>query len=594
MLGVTPQGNGPLVLAPTPLGKGGEGAVYSVVSHNIPGVKPADTLVAKTYFDPNEHNRRDKLRAMISSPVTAGGVAWPTALVFSETKQFLGYLMPKLDSKSNREWLYLANVKDRRRVAPDFDTRYAFVAVRNLAAAILAVHAAGHRVGDINESNISINATGTVFIVDTDSMQIAAADGAIYPCNVGKPEYTAPELTHGSLKDTPRTEETDIFAFAVAAYQLLTGGATPHQGVFDPENPNDPMSNVDRIRKGVLPNLDPNLALTYGFTPKPGVPVHALPKFLKEHLISFLSVNPNHRNTPATNLSTLVRELDEYVSTLQQCPRQRLHWYAAGEPCGWCAEAADSGVDPWGSQTVINPPKQMGLPAIGFGDNANNSAPQRAQAAVAGAAAQQAHQLASGLPVPQTPPSTQQTQQPQRPAKIKGKITVEYADGSWGVRPPLGRMFKQSPRMAIWAMKEETPDILRFWWPVQRNLANPLGIILGLVSSFLFGGAWIATGYFAATKFAEPNLSQLLEYVGLASFVTVFLAAVFLSVSAARDRLKTARKYGKLQGFQVEPMWRTLIRYVPLGFFYGAPIIVILAGLLVFATLSLVRAIGRA
>src|SRR5690606_7730111 len=126
--------------------------------------------------------------------------------------------------------------------------RYAYAAVRNLAAAVLAVHGTGHRIGDLNESNIFLGADATVLIVDTDSMQIAARNGVTFPCAVGKPEFTAPELTHGSLRDNPRTVETDIFALAVAAYQLLSGGATPHQGSFDPQSDDDPMGQVERIR----------------------------------------------------------------------------------------------------------------------------------------------------------------------------------------------------------------------------------------------------------------------------------------------------------------------------------------------------------
>lgn len=606
MLGLTPRSSGSVELEPVPLGKGGEGEVFSVKSHSIAGLLPADVLVAKTYFEPEINQRRDKLKAMISSPVAGEGVAWPQAMLFNDSKVFQGYLMHKLESKTNREWLYLANVKDRRQVAPDFDVRYALVAIRNLAAAILSVHAAGHRIGDINESNISVSATGTIFIVDTDSMQITADDGTIYPCTVGKPEYTAPELTHGSLRDHPRTSETDVFAFAVAAYQLLSGGATPHQGVFDPNNPDDPMSNVERIRKGILPSLDPNLARTFGFSPKPGVPVHAFPDFFREHIKGFLSVDPTSRISPTRNLNTLVRELDAYVANLEKCSQQKLHWHPRGAACEWCAEAATSGVDPWGTQTVLHAPKQVSLPAIGFDKGGSpQNLPNRAPAAVAGQQAHQANQYASGQPQqtqgqysPQQYASQQQQSPaqaaPQRPAKIKGKVTVEYADGSWGQRPQLSQLFRQSPRFAIWAMKEETPGILKFWWPIERKLASPLGLILGLVLGAVFSAAW----FFFSTMFAatmDPGiLKTLVSYLGLAAVGTTFIATLILAFSALRDRARTKKKHGSLKNFAAENTGKTVLRFLPLGFFYGMPIVVILACLLVFGLTIFAKNVARA
>lgn len=603
MLGLTPRGSGSVTLETTPLGKGGEGEVFSVLSHTLSGIADAEHLVAKTYFEPDTNSRREKLKAMISSPVAEGGVAWPVAMLFTEDRDFKGYLMPKLESKTNREWLYLANAKDRRNVAPDFDVRYALVAVRNLAAAMLAVHNAGHRIGDVNESNITISANGTIFIVDTDSMQIRASDGTTYPCTVGKPEYTAPELSHGSLRDHQRTRETDVFAFAVAAYQLLTGGATPHQGVFDPNNPDDPMSNVERIRKGILPNLNPNGAIVFGFQPKPGVPVEALPSFLKDHLIAFLSVDPADRLSPNRDLHTLIRELDAYVLNLVQCGKQKLHWHQPGSPCGWCAAASKSGIDPWAAEIVQSAPKQMTLPAIGFGSaTPANPTPQRAAPAIAGQQAHQANQYAAGAPhayapaAPypgQYPSQSAQTAAPQRPKKIKGKITVAYADGTWGVRPPLSRLFRQSPRMAIHAMKEETPNVLKFWWSIDRALANPAGVALGFLMGLVFAFAWPAVSYQIANQMPNEPWSLPLVFAGLGAGFTAFLASTVLSISALVDRAK-ARKQGPLSNFKSESLIKTLLWYVPIGFFYGMPIVIILAGLLLFGLVTLARAAARA
>jgi len=621
MYGVTPQAQGTISLAKE-LGKGGEGSVFALSAHTLAGVPSAQELVAKVYHEPSAENRSRKLKAMITSPVKDPAVAWPLAIALDDNKQFAGYLMEKLKSASYREWLYVANSKDRRKVAPDFDVRYAYAGIRNLAAAVLAVHQAGHRVGDLNESNIFLGADATVLIVDTDSMQIASASGEIFPCTVGKPEYTAPELSHGSLRDFPRTVESDTFAFAVAAYQLITGGATPHQGAFDPHSDDDPLSTVERIRNGVLPGLNPAQAKTFGFTPKPGVPIAALPEFLKAQLRGFLSVAPEQRNNSNVNLLKLIGELDSYIPTLTQCSRERHHWYPQGTSCIWCQEAAASGIDPWAGEATA-PPSQAKMKPIAFqsGDSTAPT-PQRAAAAVAGQQAHQAHQgaaAAAGNPAAAQAIAAAAVQQyiqsqggpaaaagaaastatpgPQRPKKLKGKVTVEYANGTWGVRPPLGVLMKQKPSMAIWAIKEETPSPLKFWWPVERPLANSLGLILGLILGFGFAAAWYAaaTIWLPVVPFIGTTIpANMIALFAIAPVVTAATAAVWLFSSAHRDRAKTKKLNGSLSGYKEESVSKTAIRFIPIGLFYGVPIIVVMLVGALLGGFALIRAIGRA
>lgn len=600
MIGLTPTASGDVKLSSEPLGKGGEGSVYAVLSHSIPGIPPAEKLVAKIYHSPEEENRRAKLKTMVTSPVSDKAVAWPQALVFDAQKQFQGYLMVKLEKMSNREWLYLANTKERNKNAPDFDTRYAFMAVRNLAAAILAVHAAGHLVGDINESNVFVKANASVLIVDSDSMQIKDSQGIIYPCVVGKQEYTAPELSYGSFRDNLRTPETDIFAFAVASFQLLTGGATPHQGAFDPNSSDDPLSTVERIRKGILPGLAPVAAKKFGFSPRPGVPVEAFPSFLKEHFLAFLSPDVAARQTSSHSLEILIKDIDAYAPALVRCAKEKLHWHKANEVCSWCLQASLTGIDPWGTVAVKNAPAQMSLPAIGFNDGSAPTAAPRATPAVAGQQAHQANQQASGAPLdPLTqllssnpaflqaavaahaaltgaPAAGAATAASVRPKKIKGKVTVEYADGSWGMRPPLSRMLRQSPKLFLWAVKEETWGVFKFWWPVERNVANPAALITGAVIALAF----VYTNFILAlnlltTYIPEAN-GSVRFWIAAVPTATSLITSIWLMISAFRDR-STVKKnnHGKLTGFKQESMLLTIARFVPIVIFYGVPAVII-------------------
>lgn len=618
MLGLTPTASGEVKLSTEPLGKGGEGSVYAVLSHTIPGIPAAEKLVAKIYHAPEEENRRAKLKAMVTAPVSDDAVAWPQALVFDNQKAFQGYLMVKLEKANNREWLYLANSKERNKVAPDFDTRYALMAMRNLAAAILAVHSAGHLVGDINESNIFVRANASVLIVDSDSMQITDSRGTMFPCVVGKQEYTAPEISYGSFRDNRRTAASDVFAFAVASFQLLTGGATPHQGSFDPNSDDDPMSTVERIRQGVLPSLEPARAKTFGFSPRPGTPVAAFPVFLQQHFRAFLSPDPARRETDSINFESLIRAIDGYAPNLVRCSKERLHWHEASKPCPWCAEAARTGVDPWGTTVAKNAPAQIGLPSIGFSDG---KAPQqgatRAAPAIAGQQAHSANQTASGVasgdPIQQLlaanpgllqaaaasyaalngAAASQQQQAPasNRPKKIKGKVTVEYADGSWGARPALSVLMRQSPKMFFWAVREETPSLLKFWWPVERKLASPAALITGFILSLavVFGNFTTASGLIAAyIPSATETLRLILALIPTAT--SLFIVAWLLG-SALKDRAKAKKTNGSLSGFLVESTPLTILRFIPVAIFYGVPAVVLgtVAGVFTF-----VRAVVKA
>jgi len=617
MLAMTPQGAGSLTLGKE-LGKGGEGSVYALESLSLAGLPPASRLVAKIYHEPNAENRAAKLKAMVTSPVHDPSVAWPLAVVLDDNKRFLGYLMEKLDSTSYREWLYVANMKDRRVVAPEFDVRYAYAAIRNLTAALIAVHHEGHRVGDLNESNIFLGADATVLIVDTDSMQVTARNGQVFPCAVGKPEFTAPELTHGSLRDHQRTVETDLFAFAVAVYQLLTGGATPHQGSFDPESDDDPLPQVQRIREGVLPSLDPQRALTYGFTPRPGVPVGAFPNFIREHLKTFLSVDPSERGD-RFDLMSLLQNLDSFIPHLEQCSKEPLHWSERGFSCPWCAEAQRSGHDPWSkaSNPARELPTQARLTPISFHESSQPTGTGRATAAVAGQQAHAAHQQAQGIvpsgnvptnntsaaspasaaSVQGVPQGAQPaTSAPQRPHKVKGKITVAYADGSWGVRPPLSQLFRQRPSMALHAMREETPALLKFWWPITRDLANPLGAGIGFALSLVLALLWHPVTTWV--------LAQITPYIALSeslifqlSFIplgTAILVSFLLLVSALRDRHKAKKQQGSLTGFKREGLVLTASRFLPIGFFYGLPIVLILIVVLLLGIFTFIKAVVKA
>ena len=204
------------------LGQGGEGAVYSVP--NWP------QTVAKIYARrPDEHGAR-KLGAMVQlgDEALAAVAAWPQNLLHDpNTGAVVGFLMPRVDN--HREIHKLYGPADRKTAFPDATWAFLVRAARNLAAAFEAVHQHGHVIGDVNQGNVVVSRKATVRLIDCDSFQITHL-GRSYPCRVGVPLFTPPELQGRKLDDVLRTPDHDRFGLAVLIFQLLFMGRHPFAG----------------------------------------------------------------------------------------------------------------------------------------------------------------------------------------------------------------------------------------------------------------------------------------------------------------------------------------------------------------------------
>ncbi|MEY2472465.1 MAG: hypothetical protein QOK28_1794 [Actinomycetota bacterium] len=208
------------------LGAGGEADVYEL--------RGEPKLAVKLYRAPRAA-RAAKLRLMIEHPPPAASgarLAWPRELVVDSDGAVRGFVMDRFDPKCFRPIHQLYNPKTRRQVAPGFNTRYLMHTAGNLATAIAAVHATGAVVGDLNESNVLVDAQATVALVDCDSFQVTDADGVVHPCPVAKPEFTAPELHGRDLQTRERRASADLFALAVLVLLLLREGRHPFAGAW--------------------------------------------------------------------------------------------------------------------------------------------------------------------------------------------------------------------------------------------------------------------------------------------------------------------------------------------------------------------------
>jgi DNA-binding helix-hairpin-helix protein with protein kinase domain len=208
------------------LGRGGEATVYSVESQ--------PELVAKIYHQPPGSEKTEKLSQMVKlqSERLLALSAWPVGTLFiARNKSMAGFLMKNVSRFKDIHLLY--NPKSRtREFPPKANWRFLIHTASNVARAFAAVHDYGHVIGDVNQSNVRVSPeTAIVSLVDCDSFQISA-NGKVYPCEVGVPLYTPPELQDTEFREVVRTPNHDNFGLAVLIFHLLIMGRHPFAGKF--------------------------------------------------------------------------------------------------------------------------------------------------------------------------------------------------------------------------------------------------------------------------------------------------------------------------------------------------------------------------
>ena len=93
--------------------------------------------------------------------------------------------------------------------------------LRQIAAGLDAIHAAGLVHGDIKPSNVLVDREGRVKILD---MGLAHALERMQPGQiVGTPAYMPPERAQGVVLPPHLVARSDIYSFAVLAFEMLTG-----------------------------------------------------------------------------------------------------------------------------------------------------------------------------------------------------------------------------------------------------------------------------------------------------------------------------------------------------------------------------------
>lgn len=316
------------------LGRGGEGIVYATDRNG---------MVAKILHDnklQEEPLRRAKLECMMTNipgeiftPKSATtsrriNIAWPTSLIL-QNGQFCGYMMPKI-TRSN-ELNIIINPANRTRQKLTLNTYDLYRIAHNVCTVYRVFHEKNYVIGDINTKNIMVNTEMQITVVDCDSIQVRdQRTNQLFPCKVGVPEYTAPELVGTTLATVERTPNHDGFSIAVLVFQLLMQGYHPFGGIQTPSEPYADDVVFYNMQHGIFPF---DRASQHRCTPPPRAPDYEAVIPAPIQALFRQAFLTKVRPTAAEWTTALKSVMDSFVT----CAHDSTHRHPQGSSCTFCS-----------------------------------------------------------------------------------------------------------------------------------------------------------------------------------------------------------------------------------------------------------------
>jgi DNA-binding helix-hairpin-helix protein with protein kinase domain len=305
------------------IASGGEARIWSV--------KGRPDLLAKIYLKADPA-RETKLQAMLAAPPRSvqghTAVAWPQALLY-QGRQFVGFVMPHLQHYQPIFNIY--HPVKRKQSFAGINAHFLHRTAHNLAIAVATVHARGHLIGDLNESNILVNRHALVTLVDSDSFQITDSNGVVYRCPVGKAEYTPPELQAVNFQTVNRLPAHDHFGLAVLIFQLLMAGFHPYAGILTGPTPVERI-DLHCLKQGWFPYVANRFVI-----PPPNAPAFDLLHPGLQQLFRRCFVNGQQQPERRPTAQEWQHALEKASQALTTCHRNPEHIYSNHRwRCPWC------------------------------------------------------------------------------------------------------------------------------------------------------------------------------------------------------------------------------------------------------------------
>lgn len=318
------------------IGKGGEGEIYLLKGN--PG------LAVKIYNSSLRSKRQNKVRAMVDEGLSLKTelVAYPRDIVTDYHGNFLGFAMRFLSGYRPLHELY--SPKSRQRYFPNADYRFIVQAALNVARAVGKVHQTGCVIGDLNHSGVLVAKDATVALIDADSFQFSIK-GKSYPCVVGVPDFTPPELHGKNLASVERTIDHDNFGLAVAIFHLLFMGRHPYAGCYDGPD----ISMADAISQNRFAFSLSRRAATRTTPPPGSLTLDMFPDVISCAFEKAFGLLPGARPTAMD----WIHALKFLKGFLNHCNKVKTHYYSSKlGNCVWCRLTVNSGFEMFPDSTA--------------------------------------------------------------------------------------------------------------------------------------------------------------------------------------------------------------------------------------------------
>ncbi|MDN4489699.1 protein kinase [Demequina sp. SYSU T00068] len=200
------------------VGKGGEGRVYDV----------GDGQVVKVFDEHHltEH-RKAKVKLLVQREYSSPGICFPSAIVTNSDGDFVGYMMPRAQGKELHRTIFRPRIL--REASPAWTKADLVDVCISFLEKVAYLHSLNIVVGDINPKNLLVDDQKQVTIIDCDSWQLEG-----YPCPVGWPDFTAPEIIDKRYPEFLRSLDHERFAIATMLFEILVTGTFPYSRVGGP------------------------------------------------------------------------------------------------------------------------------------------------------------------------------------------------------------------------------------------------------------------------------------------------------------------------------------------------------------------------
>jgi serine/threonine protein kinase len=224
---------GKLNVDDAPFASGGAGSVHWA---RLEG-NPTQRYCVKILTNPKP-GEFDKIAWMCANQPTQsanagwGMLCWPLDLVQRPGAGPVGYVMP-VAIPGSVELSNLTQLRWPGKTPPPLDARLhrttadgmarRMLVACNLAAAVNQIHRLGCVFVDLKPQNLLISETGSISVVDLDSLQVQVG-GRLYRGPLGSGEYMPFESYRmNTTVGAPIDKSWDLFALAVIVYELLFG-----------------------------------------------------------------------------------------------------------------------------------------------------------------------------------------------------------------------------------------------------------------------------------------------------------------------------------------------------------------------------------